>query len=179
MVLFCCYGCSSGPSFHNDSSYRSIERERQQGETELAVIGSSIAAEVDQIDHQAGRIVEKLSGVEAEITGSSLEDVEKIPLLRQVAEVQKESLILGEQVNNLRTDTELLNIQLAHQREINTALSAEHDRREAASAEVKEELSTTRENLKKVSSQRNIASVLAIVLAMVIIGAIVIRMFRF
>jgi uncharacterized protein HemX len=72
-----------------------------------------------------------------------------------------------------------LNVQLARQREINAALSGEHDKREAAGAEVKEELTETKEKLAKAGGQRNLFLAIMIALALAIVGFIVIRVLRF
>jgi chromosome segregation ATPase len=172
-------GCHSGPVYTDDSAYRAIERESQRRDTELAVTGSNIAAGVDQIDRQAGRIVEELSDVETAISGSSLGEAEKNALLRQVSVAQAEAGELTEQVTSTRADVEQLNVQLAQQREINTELSAEHNRREAAAAVIMGELVDTREKLVRVSGQRNVAMVITVALALAIIGFIVIRVLRF
>jgi regulator of replication initiation timing len=172
-------GCHSGPVYVNDSTYRTVEREAHRGETELSITGTTLVADVEKIDSQTGRVIEELSGVETAIIGSSLEDAEKSALLHQVSVAQAEASILTEQISNTRADVDRLNTQLARQWEINAALSVEHDTREAAGAEVKEELAVTKEKLVKVSGQRNLAVAIAVALALAIIGFIVIRVLRF
>jgi hypothetical protein len=164
--------------YTDDSAYRAIERESQRGDAELAVTSANIAAGVDRIDRQAVRIVDELSDVETVISGSSLGEAEKSAILRQVSVAQTEAGVLTEQVVSTRADVEQLNVQLAQQREINSELSAEHNRREAAAAAVRGELVDTREKLVKVSGQRSVAMVIAAALALAIIGFIVIRVLR-
>lgn len=176
-----CVGCHTGPSFHDrdDSNYRSVERDAKRGETEIAITGTTIATDVDRIDEQAGRVVEELTGVETAISGSSLAETEKSALLRQVSAAQAGAGALTLQVTSTRADVDQLNTQLARQRKINAALSVEHDKGEAASAEVKEELVDTKEKLAKVSGHRNLFLAIMIALALAIVGFIVIRVLRF
>ncbi|MDR0586031.1 MAG: hypothetical protein LBG26_02205 [Treponema sp.] len=179
LVALFCVGCHTGPSFHDDSEYRSVERDAKQAGTEIAITGTAIAADVDLVDEQAGRIVKELAGVETAISGSGLGEVEKSALLRQVSVAQAEAGVLAEQAAVTRVDVERLNVQLARQREINAALSGEHDKREAAGAEVKEELTETKEKLAKAGGQRNLFLAIMIALALAIVGFIVIRVLRF
>jgi hypothetical protein len=172
-----CMGCHSGPVYTGDSAYRTIERESDRNSVELAITGADIAAGVDRIGGHADRIAGELSGVEMAIGGSSLGEAEKSVLLHQVSVAQAEAGALVEQVAGTRADVEQLNVQLARQREINAALSEEHDKREAVSTEVKEDLAATKEKLAEVSGQRNLAVVIAA--ALVIFGAVAIRVLRF
>jgi hypothetical protein len=172
-------GCHSWPAFTDDAVYRGIEREADRNSTDLAVTGAAIAADTDRIEGHAVRVVSELDGLEAAIDGSSLGDAEKGPLLLRAAMAQAEAAAMADDAAALRKDAALLNGQLAEEREINTALSQEHDRREAAAAEIKEDLAVAREKLAKVSGQRNLAVVIAAVLALAIIGHIVIRVLRF
>jgi chromosome segregation ATPase len=172
-------GCHSGPAFTDDTSYRVIEREADRNSAELAITGAAIAADAERIEGHAARVASELDGLEAAIDGSSLGDTEKGPLLLRAATAQAEAVALAGEVVALRKDAALLNEQLAEEREIRAALSREHDRREAAAAEVKEDLAVAKEKLAKVSGQRNLAVVIAAVLALAIIGHIVIRVLRF
>jgi chromosome segregation ATPase len=172
-------GCHSGPSYHDDSGYRAIEREADRNNVELTVTGVDIAADVERLDSHAERVKSELDGLGVVILDSNLEDAEKSALFHQVAVAQREAEALRDEVGILREDAGRLNAQLAEQREISAALSDKHDKREAAGAEVKAELAVTKEKLVKVSGQRNLAVAVAIALALAIIGFIVIRVLRF
>jgi chromosome segregation ATPase len=172
-------GCHSGPSFHDDTAYRAIEREADRNSVELAITGADIAAEVERIDRQADRITGELAGIGTAIGNSGLADTEKGDLLRRVSAAQNEAGILRGQVETLQGDVDRLNLQLVRQRDIEAALSEEHGRREVAGAEVKEDLAATKEKLAKVSGQRNLAVAIAAALALAIIGVVVIRVLRF
>jgi hypothetical protein len=165
-------GCHTGPSYREDSEYRAIERKADRNSIDLALTGSDIAAGVERIDGQTARVKSELDGIGAAILDSSLGDMEKGALLRQVAAAQKETAALRCEVTTLRKDAGRLNDQLVEQREINAALSAEHDRREAASAEVKAELA-------KVKGQRNLYLVILIAVCLGILGCIAFRVLRF
>jgi hypothetical protein len=106
------------------------------------------------------------------ISESGLAEEEKGPLLSQVATTQHEAAVLSQEVGVLRMDTERLNRQLTEQRELNTALQMEHDRREAAAATVQLELAAT---LAKVKRQRNLYLALLIVVCLGILGYIAFR----
>jgi chromosome segregation ATPase len=174
-------GCHSGPSYQTsgDADYRALEREGDRNSTGLAVTGAHIAADVERIDERAVRIRIELDSLETVIESMDLAASEKDALLSQVAVVRIEDTALAGEITGLRNDTERLNEQLKEQREINAALSAEHDRREAAGGEIKEELAATREKLAKVSGRRNLYLAIMIALALAIIGYIVIRVLRF
>jgi chromosome segregation ATPase len=172
-------GCHTGPSYREDSGYRAIEREADRNSADLAITGANIAAGVERINDQAERVESELDSLEAAIGGSSLADPEKCSLLRQVAVVQEEAAALRYEVGTLREDARRHTVQLEEQRSISAALSEEHDKREAARAEVKEDLAVTREKLAKVSGQRNLAIAIAAALALAVIGYIVIRVLRF
>jgi predicted nucleic acid-binding Zn-ribbon protein len=172
-------GCHSGPAFTDDSAYRAIEREADRNSAELAVTGTDIASGVERIDSHAERVESGLDSLGTVILDSGLGDAEKSALLRQVAAAQREAGALRDEVGILREDAGRLNNQLAEQREISSALSVEHDKREAAAAAVRGELADTREKLVKVSGQRSLAVVIAAALALAIIGYIVIRVLRF
>jgi chromosome segregation ATPase len=172
-------GCHSGPVFTDDAAYRVIEREANRNSADLAVTGSAIAADAERIEGHAARVVSELDSLEAAIDGSSLGDAEKGPLLLRTATAQAEAAAVADDAAALRKEAALLNGQLAEEREINAALSADHDRRETAAAEVKEDLAVAKEKLAKVSGQRNLAVVIAAALALAIIGHIVIRVLRF
>jgi chromosome segregation ATPase len=172
-------GCRSGPSISDDSAYRAIERDADRNSADLAITGANIAARAERIDTQAERVAAELDSLGAAISGSTLGDPEKGALLGRVAAAQDEAAALHGEAGRLREDAGRLSAQLAEQRNINAALSEEHDRREAASAEVKEDLAVTKEKLAKVSGQRNLAVAIATALALAIIGYIVIRVLRF
>jgi chromosome segregation ATPase len=172
-------GCHTGPAFYDDSSYRAIEREADRNSAELAITGADIAVRAERIDNHAERVKSELDSLGAVIGGSGLTDPEKGALLRQVAVAQNENAALQGEVGTLREDAGRLNAQLAEEREIRAALSDEHDRREAAVAEVKEDLAVAKEKLAKVSGQRNLAMAIAAALALAVIGYIVIRVLRF
>jgi regulator of replication initiation timing len=96
-------------------------------------------------------------------------------MLHQVAIVQREAETLRDQVGVLRKDAGRLNDHLVEQRELNAALSVEHDRREATGAAVKAELEDTKEELAKVKGQRNRYLALLIVVCLGILGYIAFR----
>jgi hypothetical protein len=172
-------GCAAGPSYRGDESYRAIERKADRNSAELAVTGAAIAAGAERIEGHAERVVSELDGLEAAIGGSSLGDAEKGPLLLRADAAQAEAAALAVEAAALRKNAALLNGQLAEERKIRAALSQEHDRREAATAEAKENLAVAKEKLAKVSGQRNLAVLIAAALALAIIGHIVIRALRF
>jgi hypothetical protein len=155
-------GCQSRPLFRADAVYRSIEREANQTETELAITGADIAGGAERLEHQATRVISGLDSLGVAIGGSCLEDGEKEALLHQVAVVQQEAETLREQVGVLRKDAGRLNEHLAEQREINATLSVEHDNREVAGAVVEAELESMKEELVKVKGQRNLCLTLLI-----------------
>ena len=150
-------GCHSGPPHQtaSDAGYRAIERDADRNSADLAVTGANIAAGVERIDSHAGRVASELDSLGAAISGSSLGDMEKSALLRQVAVAREEAAALRSEADILRRDTGRLNTQLAEQREISVALSAEHDKREVAAAAVRIELEGTKEELAKAEGQRN------------------------
>lgn len=172
-------GCSTGPSFQDDSAYRATEREIQRTGAELAITGADISAGVDQIDQQASRVTEGLASIEAGITASSMGVDEKGIVLRQVAVTQGDAGILSEQVKTLHGDVDRLNAQLAHQRELGAALSEEHYKREAEGAKVKSELEEAHVKLAKTTGQRNLYLAIMIALAVGILAFIAIKVLRF
>jgi chromosome segregation ATPase len=117
-----------------------------------------------------------LDSLGAAILDSGLGAAEKSPLLYQVAAAQEETAAMRGEADRLREDAGRLNNQLAEQRELNAALSAEHDRREAAGAEVKVELEDTKKKLAKVKGQRNLYLALLIVVCLGILGYIAFRL---
>jgi septal ring factor EnvC (AmiA/AmiB activator) len=173
-----CLGCHSGPVF-TDDAYRAIEREADRNISALAVTGADIAAGVGRIDDRAARVQSELNSLETAIGESGVPEGGKSALLLHASIAREETAALTREVSVLRQDTGRLNEQLAEQREIAAALSEEHDRRETAGAEAKEDLAVTKEKLAKVSGQRNLAVVIAAALALAIIGYIVIRVLRF
>jgi chromosome segregation ATPase len=172
-------GCLSGPSFNDDSGYRAIEREADRNSVALAVTGADIAARVERIDRQENRVRSALDSLEDTLEGADIAAPEKDTLYQRLTAVRAEDEALSGEIQWLREDTGRLNEQLAEQREINAAMAEEHDRREAAGAAVKEELAATKEKLMKVSGQRNLAVMIAAVLALAVIGYTVIRVLRF
>jgi predicted nucleic acid-binding Zn-ribbon protein len=172
-------GCHSGPVFTDDTAYRAIEREADRNSAELAVTGADIAAGVERIDGRAERVESELDSLGAAILDSGLEDAEKSTLLRQVATAQREAGALRDEVGILREDAGRLNNQLAEQREISAALSAEHNKREAAAAAVRTELEGTKEELAKVKGQRNVYLVFLIAVCIGILGYIAFKVCRF
>jgi hypothetical protein len=168
-------GCQSRPIIIDDAPYRSIERQVHQTSTSLAIIGADIAAGVDRIDHQAARVISGVDGLGAAIGGSGLDDTGKEALLHQVAGVQREADTLMDQVAVLRKDAGRLNDQLAEQRELNTALQVEHDRREAAAATVQREVEAT---LAKVKGQCNLYLAILLAVGIGVLGYIALRVFR-
>ena len=178
--LFLSMGCRSEPPYQaaGDTDYRAIEREAERNSSGLALTGAHIAADAGRIDERAARMRTELDSLEAVIESTDLAAPEKDVLLHRVAVIRTEDQALAEDITGLRKNTEQLNGQLKEQREINAALSIEHDKREAAGTEVKEELTVTREKLAKVSGQRNLALAIAIALALTILGAVAIRVLR-
>jgi chromosome segregation ATPase len=167
-------GCAAGPSYRGDTEYRAIEREANRNSAELAVTGAAIAADTERIAGHAARVVSELDGLEAAIGGSSLAEAEKEPLLLRAEATQAEAAALAVEAAALRKDAALLNDQLAKEREINAALSAEHDRREAAVAAVQEELEGVKGQLATVKQQRN----LCFALLLAALGWVVFRLLR-
>jgi chromosome segregation ATPase len=176
--ILCC-GCSSGPSYKDDTDYREIERNSDRNSAALAITGAELAAGVERIDDQAFRMRSELDTLETAIERSGLAEAEKGALLHQVSVAQAEAAALTGQVASTRVVVEQLNAQLARQREINAELSAEHDHREATAAAISGELADTKEKLAKVSGQRNLTMVIAAALALAIIGYIAFRVLRF
>ncbi|MHB9292512.1 hypothetical protein Holit_01610 [Hollandina sp. SP2] len=107
-----------------------------------------------------------------------MEDSEKEALLHQVTEVQEAAVALSLEANILRKDAGRLNDQLAEQRELNAALSVEHDKREVAGAAVEEELEGMKEELAKVKGQRNLCLVILIAIFIGALGYIGFRVLR-
>jgi chromosome segregation ATPase len=171
-------GCHSGPAFTDDTAYRTIERDAQRVETELAITGTDIAAGVERIDSRAERVKSELDSLGAAIGGSDLGDAEKSALLRQVAVAQEETAALRGEADTLRTDTMRLNEQLVEQRQINAALSAEHNRREAAAAAVRIELADTKEELAGAKGQRNLYLAILIAICIGVLAYIAFRVLR-
>jgi chromosome segregation ATPase len=172
-------GCLSGPSFSDDSAYRAIEREADRNSIDLAVTGAEITARVERIDRQETRVQAALDSLQAALEGADIAAPEKDTLYSRLTAVRAEDEALSGEIRGLREDAGRLNEQLAEQREINTAMAEEHDRREAAGAAVKEELAVTKEQLVKVSGQRNLTVVIAAALALAVIGYAAIRVLRF
>jgi chromosome segregation ATPase len=179
LALGFCVGCAAGPSYRGDTNYRAIERDADRNSAGLSATGAAIATDVERIAGHAARVVSELGGLEAAILDSSLGATEKGPLLLRAETAKEEATALASEVATLRENAGRLNDQLVEEREINAALSREHDKREAAAAEVKKDLAVAREKLAKVSGQRNLAVVIAAALALAIIGYIVIRVLRF
>jgi predicted nucleic acid-binding Zn-ribbon protein len=172
-------GCHSGPSYRDDTDYRAIEREADRSNIELAITGADLASGVERIDNHAEKVKSELDNLGAAIIDSGLEDAEKRALLHQVATAQEETRDLRGEVDMLRKDTGRLNDQLAEQRGINAALSAEHDKREAAGAAVKEELEGKKEELAKVKGQRNLYLAILIAVIIGVLSIIALRVLRF
>jgi hypothetical protein len=172
-------GCHTGPSFREDSEYREIERKADRNSIDLAVTSADIAAGIERMDDQTARVQSELDDLEAAIDGSVLEGSAKETLLNHVAMAQKETMALRYEVTVLQKDAGHLNDQLAGQREISAALSAEHDRREAAGAAVKAELEGTKEELAKVKGQRNLYLAILIAVCLGILGYTAFRVLRF
>jgi chromosome segregation ATPase len=167
--------CYTGPSYQEDSDYRAIERDSDQNSINLAITGTDIAAGVKEAAGQAARVEEELEGLEAAIQGTGIADAEKATLLHQVSMAQREAAALSTHLGEVNGDVERLNVQLAEQRKINAALSAEHDRREAAGAAVKAELEGTKGELAKVKGQRNLYLAILIAVCIGVLGYIVFR----
>jgi hypothetical protein len=140
----------------------------------LAVTGAAIAADAERIEAHAARVVSELDGLEAAIVGSSLGNAEKGTLLLRAATAQAEAAALAGEVVALRKDAALLNGQLAKEREINAALSAEHDRREAAGAAAWEELEGVKGQLAKARRQLSLCATLLVAA----LGWLVFRLLR-
>jgi hypothetical protein len=172
-------GCHSGPSHREDSEYRAIEREADRNSADLAITGADIAVGAERIDGRAERVKSELNSLETAVGESTLPEREKSTLLLHTSTAREEAEALIHEVSLLWENARRLNDQLAEQRDINDALSAEHDKREAAVAAVNAELAVAREKLAKVSGKRNLAVVIAAVLALAIAGYIVIRALRF
>jgi hypothetical protein len=115
----------------------------------------------------------------AAIGGSSLGDVEKSALLRQAAVAQEEAVALRGEVGILREDAGRLNAQLVEQREISAALSAEHNKREAAASTVRIELEATKEELAEVKGRRNLYLAILIAAGIAVLGYAAFRVLRF
>jgi chromosome segregation ATPase len=165
--------------YREDSGYRAIEREADRNSSDLAVTGSAIAAGVERLDEQTGRVKSELDSLEVAIGGSGLETPEKETLLQYVAAAQGETAALSREVTALREDAGRLNEQLAEEREINAALSEEHDRREAAGAAREKELEGTKGKLAKVKGQRNLYLAILIAVCIGILAYIAFRVLRF
>jgi hypothetical protein len=155
-------GCHSGPVRLDDAAYRVVEREADRNLSTLAVTGADLAARVDRIDDRAARVQSDLDNLETGIGESTLPGEKKSALLLHASRVREESGALIQEVSLLRENTLSLNDQLAEQREINAALSVEHDNREAAGAAVKAELG-------KVKGQRNLCAALLSSIAVIIL----------
>ena len=178
LIWFACglyLGCHSGPVFTDGTAYRAIEREADRNSAELAVTGAGIAAGVERIDGYAERVVSELDNLGTAIDGSSL--AEKNALLRQVATAREGMVAMSGEIGILRKDTGRLNAQLAEQRDINVALSAEHDRLEAAAA-VQIELGDMKEELAKVKGQRSTFSAILITAGVAVVLFIVFKVLR-
>ncbi|MHB9294194.1 hypothetical protein Holit_03321 [Hollandina sp. SP2] len=99
-------------------------------------------------------------------------------MLRQVIKIQQEADTLRDQVMIFRKDAGCLNDHLVEQRELNTALSAEHDRWEAVWARVEAELEGTKEEMAEVKGQHNLYLTLLVVVCLGILGYIAFRVLR-
>jgi outer membrane PBP1 activator LpoA protein len=172
-------GCHSGPVRFDDAAYRSVEREVDRNLSALAVTSVDIAAHAERIDDRAARVQSDLNNLETGIGESTLPGDEKSALLLHASRAREESGALIQEVSLLRENTLRLNDQLTEQREINAALSVEHDNRESAGAAVQMEAEKPKEKLTKVKRQRNICAVMLISGSIAVIGYIAFRVLRF
>jgi hypothetical protein len=164
-------GCHTGPPLRGDTGYRAIEREADRNSADLAITGSDIAAGAERIDSRAERVQSELDSLAAAVAGSALEGPAREALRGHVAMAQGEAAALRREAAALRGDAGRLNEQLAEERKIRAALSAEHDRREAAMAAVKAELA-------KEKGQRRLFLAVLIAVGVGVLGCIVFRILR-
>jgi hypothetical protein len=145
--------------------YREVQSEIQRQQVELAITGTTI--EADSRD-----IVEGLTSVE---TALAVPEYDRDALLNQVRGLR----VVAEKH---QTDAENLNWQLGRERESNSRLGAIFDEREEMWQKALSERDAENATLKianaKITGQRNLAFVIAIALAVVIIGYVVIRVLR-
>jgi hypothetical protein len=170
-------GCRGGPSFADDRTYRAIEREADRNSAGLAVTAADITAGVERIDDRAERVQLELDNLETAVRDSALADTEKESLLPRIAAAQKENAALRGEVDRLRGDSVRLTALLEEEREIRAALSEEHGRREAAAAERETALAEMTLEAERHKAAARLRLIIIILLAAVIIGPAIFRLF--
>jgi chromosome segregation ATPase len=168
-------GCHSGPVFAGDTAYRAIEREADRAGTELAMTGAEIVTLAGNISDRADRIDAGLANLGQAIEAGD----DKAALLDKVAATDGEVLKLTEEAAVLQETAARLDAQLAEQRLLSAALSAEHDRREHEAAGIAGELAGAR--LQEEMWRRKAAVRLAVIVALAaaIAGYIAFQVLRF
>jgi hypothetical protein len=168
-------GCHSGPVFADDSTYRTIEREADRAGTELAMTGAKIITLAVDISDRAAGIDAGLASL-----GQAIEAGDDGPaLLDKLAAARREVLELTGEAAALQETAVRLDAQLAEQRLLSAALSAEHDRREVEAAGIAGELAGARLEEEKWRRKASIRMVVVVALVVAIAGYIAFRVLRF
>jgi hypothetical protein len=172
-------GCHSGPVFTDDAAYRDIERDARQTESALAVTAAGITAGLTEAVGNGRGVQAGLEDLETVIAKTDMAEDDKTGLLNLASGALAGARELNSRLDKLQEYAGDLNGQLAEQRQISAALSAEHDRREAAGAAVKAELAGKKEELAMVKGQRNLYLAILIAVCISVLAYIAFQILRF
>ena len=153
------------------SEYREAQAEIRQQQTELAITGTKIEAESRGITGDIARLEESIAAAPPDFG-----ETDRLAWLSQAQ-------ALRERAEDHQADAERLNRQLAEEREMTRHQGELFDKQEEAwqraLSEREAENTALRVENKKITGQRNMTLVIAVSLALAIIGFIVIRILRF
>jgi hypothetical protein len=153
------------------AEYRAAQAEIRQQQTELAITGTKIEAESREISRHIARLEESIAAAPPDFG-----ETDRLAWLSQAQ-------ALRERAEGHQAETEKLNRQLADERETTRRQGELFDRQEEAwqraLSEREAENTALRVENKKITGQRNMTLVIAVSLALAIIGFIVIRILRF
>ena len=153
------------------AEYREAQAEIRQQQTELAITGTKIEAESRGIAGDIARLEESIAAAPPEFG-----ETDRLAWLSQAQ-------ALRARAEGHQAETEKLNRQLAGERETARRQGELFDRQEdawqRALSEREAENAALRVESKKITGQRNMTLVIAIALALAIIGYAVIRILRF
>ena len=168
-------GCTTvrpaAPLVPGTAEYRETQAEIRQQQTELAITGTKIEAESRGITGDIARLEESIAAAPPDFG-----ETDRLAWLSQAQ-------ALRERAEGHQADAERLNRQLAGERETTRRQGELFDRQEEAwqraLSEREAENTALRVENKKITGQRNMTLVIAVSLALAIIGFIVIRILRF
>ncbi|GHV91988.1 hypothetical protein AGMMS50268_24910 [Spirochaetia bacterium] len=171
-ILFA--GCVTAPVTpppdHLGAEYRVIQENLTQKQTDLAITGTVI-------EQESKGIVQDIADLQTSLTSVTPEnwDAEKLNLTAQVLNLQGRAIAQQERA-------EMLNMQLAAERETNTLLNRKFNEYDFAHNQVlsdrETEITRLKVENKSVKGQRNTLLAIVIGIAVIVIAAVAVKVMR-